>query len=66
MTDEVQGIKKRTRGKGKRAPMFNTSMRLPKEVVDYFDKHFPYSKQAKMREVLLAFVQSQTQGNNHD
>ncbi len=66
MTDEVQGIKKRTRGKGKRAPMFNTSMRLPKEVVDYFDKHFPYSKQAKMREVLLAYVQSQTGEIKHD
>lgn len=66
MTDESEVTKKRTRGKGKRAPMFNTSMRLPKEVVDYFDKHFPYSKQAKMREVLLAYVKSQTEGINHD
>ena len=58
-------VKKRTRGKGKRPVMFNTSMRLPMEVVEFFDKHYPYSKQAKMREVLLAFVKSQTEGANH-
>jgi hypothetical protein len=45
--------------------MFNTSMRLPKEVVDYFDTHYPYSKQAKMREVLIAFIKSETEGNHH-
>lgn len=58
-------VKKRTRGKGKRPVMFNTSMRLPMEVVEFFDTHYPYSKQAKMREVLLAFVKSQTEGANH-
>jgi len=58
-------IKKRTRGKGKRPVMFNTSMRLPMEVVEFFDTHYPYSKQAKMREVLLAFVKSQSEGANH-
>jgi hypothetical protein len=45
--------------------MFNTSMRLPKEVVDYFDIHYPYSKQAKMREVLIAFINSETEGKHH-
>lgn len=58
-------VKKRTRGKAKRPAMFNTSMRIPVEVVEFFDKHYPYSKQAKMREVLLAFVKSQTEGANH-
>lgn len=59
---EERPPEKRTRGKGKRPAMFNTSMRLPKEVVDYFDTHFPYSKQAKMREILIAFVKSQPEG----
>ena len=58
-------VKKRTRGKAKRPSMFNTSMRLPKEVVDYFDTHYPYSKQAKMREVLIAFINSETEGKHH-
>jgi hypothetical protein len=40
--------------------MFNTSIRLPKEVMDYFDANHPYSKQAMMREVLLEYVRNKT------
>jgi len=44
------------RGPGKRPALINTSLRLPEDVLAYFDQHFPYSKQAKMREVLIDFV----------
>lgn len=60
-------VERKGRGLGKRPSMFNTSIRLPKEVMDYFDTNHPYSKQAMMREVLLDYVRSKTnsQGANH-
>ena len=73
MTDELEPKKRKGRGLGKRPAMFNTSVRLPQEVMDYFTEHHPYSKQAMMREVLLEYVRSKTnqvkptnQGANHD
>jgi hypothetical protein len=53
-------VERKGRGLGKRPSMFNTSIRLPKEVMDYFDTNHPYSKQAMMREVLLDYVRSKT------
>lgn len=47
---------KKGRGPGKRPPLVNTSIRLPQHVVEFFDRNYPYSKQAKMREVLIDFV----------
>ena len=44
--------KRRGRGPGKKPALVNVSLRLPKEVVDYFET-FP-NKQAKIREVLTA------------
>jgi uncharacterized protein (DUF4415 family) len=57
--------KKRTaRGPGKKPALVGTSLRLPKDVVDYFDAKFPYTKQTKMREILTEFVNTQRlQGN---
>ena len=52
-------VEKRERRASTRPAMFNTSIRLPQEVMDYFDKHHPYSKQAMMREVLLEYVRRQ-------
>lgn len=43
------------RGLGKRPALMCTSIRLPKEVMDHFNTHYP-SKQTKMREVLAAYV----------
>lgn len=54
--------KRKGRGLGKKPALNCTSLRLPTEVLDYFDKHHPHSKQVKMREVLTAYVNSQTQG----
>jgi hypothetical protein len=65
--EELKPVKKRKgRGLGKKPALNCTSLRLPKEVIDYFDAHYPYSKQVKMREVLTAYVNSQTQGKTND
>jgi uncharacterized protein (DUF4415 family) len=62
MEEPVGGDKppKKRRGPGKKPPMLCTSLRLPKEVMEYFDQ-FP-NKQTRMREVLTEFVKRQ-QGN---
>jgi uncharacterized protein (DUF4415 family) len=48
------------RGLGKKPALACTSLRLPKEVMDYFNTNFAYTKQAKMREVLTEYVNNQT------
>lgn len=53
--------KRRVRGPGKKPTFVNTSLRLPREVVEYFET-FP-NKQAKIREVLTNYVQIQTGEN---
>ena len=59
--EELKPIKKRKgRGLGKKPPLFCTSLRLPKEVMDFFNTNYAYTKQAKMREVLTEFVKQQT------
>jgi uncharacterized protein (DUF4415 family) len=49
--------KKRGRGPSKKPTLVNTSLRLPREVVEYFET-FP-NKQAKIREVLVNYVETQ-------
>jgi hypothetical protein len=60
-----QGEIKKGRGKGKRPALFNTSLRLTTEVMDYFNTYHPRSKQAKIREILTEYVNSQQQGANN-
>jgi uncharacterized protein (DUF4415 family) len=50
--------KRQGRGPSKKPTLVNTSLRLPKEVVEYFET-FP-NKQAKIREVLVNYVETQT------
>lgn len=58
--EELKLPKKRmTRGPGKKPTLIGTSLRLPREVVEYFDTHFAYTKQAKMREILTEYVSNQ-------
>lgn len=65
--DEVEvAPKKRGRGPGKKPALFCTSIRLNREVMDYFSQHHNKDKQAKMREVLTEYVRNQTQGANHE
>jgi hypothetical protein len=53
--EELKPIKKRKgRGLGKKPAMFCTSLRLPLNVMEYFER-FP-NKQAKMRDVLIEYV----------
>ena len=63
--EELKPIPKRKgRGPGKKPALFCTSLRLNKEVMDYFNQHHPFDKQAKMREILTEYVSQQTQGAN--
>ena len=63
MTEEIK--KRKGRGPSKKPSLFNKSMRLPQEVMEYFNTHHPYSKQAKIREILTEYVNSQKQGANN-
>lgn len=63
MTEEIK--KRKGRGPSKKPTLFNTSLRLSREVMDYFNTHHPYSKQAKIREILTEYVNSQQQGANN-
>ncbi len=56
--------KRKGRGPGKKPALFNTSVRLSREVMDYFDQNYPNNKQAKIREVLTNYVKSQTGETN--
>ena len=56
--------KRQGRGPSKKPTLVNTSLRLPREVVEYFDT-FP-NKQVKIREILTEYVNSQQQGANND
>jgi hypothetical protein len=49
----------RRRGPGKRPALMCTSIRLSREVMEYFARHHPEDKQAAMRAVLTAYVQAQ-------
>ena len=51
--------KRKGRGPGKRPALVSTSIRLTREVMDYFNKHHPYDKQAQMRAVLTEYVRDE-------
>ena len=55
--------KRRGRGPGKKPALICTSLRLTKDVMDYFSNHYPQTKQAKMREILTNFVKQQGESN---
>lgn len=57
--------KRKGRGPSKKPALFATSLRLPRNVLDYFSTHHPYTKQAKIREILTEYVTSQQQGANN-
>lgn len=63
MTTGIEFLKpikeRKGRGPGKKPAFLNTSLRLQREVLEYFDEHFPHSKQAKIREILANFVNQQ-------
>ena len=63
LTEETKNRK--GRGPSKKPTLFNTSLRLSREVMDYFNTNHAYSKQAKIREILTEYVNSQQQGANN-
>ena len=56
--------KKRGRGASKKGALFCTSLRVSIDVKEYFDTHYPNTKQAKMREVLAEYVKNQLEKKN--
>ena len=51
--------KRMGRGPNKKPTLVSVSLRLPKDVLDYFATQYPYTKQAKIREALVAFVKKE-------
>lgn len=51
--------KRRGRGPGKRPALMCTSLRVNREVIEYFNKYHPDDKQRRMREVLTEYVNKQ-------
>ena len=62
----TEDTKRKGRGPGKKPALVCTSLRLPRYVMEYFNTHYPDNKQAKMREVLTAYVNNYPQGEIHD
>lgn len=63
MTNEIESLKVQTRkgrGPATKPTFVNTSLRLPREVVDYFIKNHPHAKQEAIRKVLTDYVNSRT------
>jgi uncharacterized protein (DUF4415 family) len=60
MTEEIlEKPKRKGRGPGKKPALFATSIRLSREVMDYFNKYHPKDKQAQMRAVLTEYVRDE-------
>jgi len=54
----MNDLKRKARGPTGKPTLRSTSLRLPRDVMEYFDQNFPYGKQAKIREVLIGWVRS--------
>lgn len=52
--------KKKGRGPGKKPALVCTSIRLNREVMEFFNKHHAHNKQAKMRDILIEYVKNET------
>ena len=57
--DVEEKPKRKGRGLGKKPALCSTSLRLPKYVMDYFDTHHAGNKQAKIREILTTYIDTQ-------
>jgi len=55
---------KRGRGKATKPALVYFPLRLEKYVVDYFDEHYPATRQAKIREVLANFIKGEAGGQD--
>ena len=57
-------VKKKGRGKGAKPALVYFPLRLEQYVVEYFDTHYPASRQAKIREVLANFIKGEANENH--
>lgn len=60
MNDSLTIQTRKGRGPAKKPTFVNTSLRLPKEVLDYFTNNHPHGKQEAIRKVLTDYVNSRT------
>lgn len=58
--------KRKGRGPGKRPALVSTSVRLSKRTMDFFNTYHLANKQAAMRRVLDAYVDSQLQTDSKE
>lgn len=60
MTTGIEALKpppvRRGRGPGKKPALVCTSIRLPKDVMKFFEENYGATRQAKMREILSEYV----------
>ena len=52
--------KRKGRGPGKKPTLVTMSLRLPREVIEYFNTHNPANRQAKIRDILMDYIDRQS------
>jgi hypothetical protein len=55
---------KKGRGKATKPALVYFPLRLDKYVVEFFDEHYPATRQAKIREVLANFIKGELGGQD--
>jgi hypothetical protein len=55
---------KKGRGKATKPALVYFPLRLDKYVVEFFDEHYPATRQAKIREVLANFIKGEAGGQD--
>ena len=56
--------KRKGRGLGKKPALMHMTVRVPKEVAEFLEAHYPYTKQAKIREILTNYVNQELSNGN--
>jgi hypothetical protein len=55
---------KKGRGKATKPALVYFPLRLDKYVVEFFDEHYPATRQAKIRDVLANFIKGEAGGQD--
>ena len=61
---DMEEVKRKGRGKGKKPPMISTSIRLSTEIVEFFKGKYPQKWQSEMRKVLVNFLDKEKQNGS--
>jgi len=54
-----ENLKRKGRGLGKKPAKVYLPVRVDQDVVEFFDKYYPSTRQAKIREILNDFINKQ-------